>query len=408
MKRPFLSLMVLSLLGLLASILLTRLHYRIGEKGFEEKSFCNVSETFDCDAALASRFSNLRISRLGVVPTSELGILYYLLLSGGLLYAWISQKIPKGTLAFFFTASLFAFVYSLVMAYLSIFKLGVLCLLCLTTYLVNLLVLVLFPRLLGVPYRGVPGFLTGYVRSFFFKGTDRMPGIAFHLVITLLVTGIGLLFFRGLNPQIHRAHAEVPREAYLKAFYAAPQKPIDLPERPFWGNREGQVTVVEFSDFQCPFCRRAAFTLKPYLKEFRDEVRLVFVNYPLDNSCNPAIPHAMHPTACLAAKAALCAFREGKFWDYHDQVFENQKRLSRSALLRIAGEVGLDRAGFEQCLVSDETADRLKEDVESGSRLEVRGTPALFINGRPFPDWLRPELLRMVIEAEIRRVNKIR
>lgn len=379
---------------------MTQLHYKMGGAGLEEKSFCHVSEFFDCDAALASRYAKVQ-TRFGTFLNSELGILYYLLVGFGLVYSLVSER-RESTLAFLFLSSILALVYSVVMAYLSLAKLGILCPLCTGMYLASLFSVILFPRALGIRYREIPQFLGRYLKSAFGAAGPLKPRWLFHLGTTVVFFGIGLVFFKGLNPQIHKAHAEIPRQAYLKVFYSLPKQEISLPERPFWGGKEAKVTVVEFSDFQCPFCRRAAFTLKPYLQEFRDQVRFYYLNYPLDNSCNPAIAHGMHPTACLAAKAALCATRGGKFWEYHDRVFENQKKLSRETLLRIASEVGLDRPRFEQCLISDEIGNLLKEDVDLGNRLEIRGTPTVYINGRPFRDWLNPERLRMVIESEIK------
>jgi protein-disulfide isomerase/uncharacterized membrane protein len=405
MKKTFFGLLIATLLGIIASILMTQLHYQIGGVGFEEKSFCHVSDFLDCDTALASRYSQFN-TPAGVILTSELGIIYYFLIAFGLAYAWSSSQssLRRSTLAFLFTSSLFAFAYSVVMGYLSIIKLGVLCLLCLTSYLANLFLLILFPKALQIRYRDVPLFLGRYLKSLFNGGLEMKPRLVFHLSVTVLFIGVGLVFFRGLNPQIHKAHAEIPREAYLKIFYASPHQEIPLPDRPLWGNQDGRVTVVEFSDFQCPFCRVAAFSLKPYLKEFRKDVRLIFMNYPLDSSCNPAVAQGMHSSACLAAKAAFCAHQKGKFWDYHDRLFENQKRLSRETFLRIAEDLDLDRSSFEQCLVSDEVGNLLKEDIELGSKLEVRGTPSVYINGRSFRDWMNPERLRMVLESEIKRV----
>lgn len=396
MKKIFIALFAFSLMGLVTSISLTQLHFKVSDRGFEEKSFCNISEFVDCDTVIVSRYSHL-----GPIPTSELGVIYYSLVFLGLLYAWF-QRDRRPTLAFLFASMILACVYSVVMAYLSFFELGVLCLLCFTSYIANFFMLFLFSKALELRYSEVPHFLRRYIGSLFGKGEIK-PRIVFHVGVTVVVTVLGLLFFRGLSPRIHKAHAEVPREAYLKSFYNLPQKEIDLANRPFWGAKEAKVTVVEFSDFQCPFCRRAAFSLKPYLKEYRDGLRFVFFNYPLDPSCNPAIQHSLHQVACLAAKSALCASRNGKFWEYHDKVFENQKRLSRATLLNLAKEVGLEPAPFEQCLASDEITEELKKEIEEGNKIEVRGTPSVFINGRLFRDWLSPERLRMVIESELVR-----
>ncbi len=395
MKNIFFALLLISLLGLASSVVMTRQHYKIQGIGFEEKSFCNVSEFIDCDTAIASRYA-----RIGRIPNAEIGILYYLLVSLGILYAWFSEK-RKATFAFLFISSLFAVAYSILMAYLSLFKLHVLCLLCTTNYVSSLLLMLLFPRVLRIRYRDIPKFVFQYIQGIFGLGGIQ-PRLVFHLGATAFLFVGGILFFFGLNPQVHRAYARIPKAEYLKAYYGLPQKTIHLPDRPFWGNKQGRVTIVEFSDFQCPFCRLAAFSLKPYLKEFQKDVSLVYLNYPLDTSCNPSVPQTMHPVACLSAKGALCAFQSGKFWEYHDQLFENQRRLSHTVLVNAAQNIGLNKVAFEQCLASEETTNLLKEDIESGLAIELRGTPAVFINGRFFSDWGNPELLRMVIESEIK------
>ncbi len=401
-KKIFIWLLFFALLGLVASLLLTQLHYKSGGMGLDERSFCHVSDFLDCDTVLMSRYSTI-----ASIPNSEIGILYYLLVVIGTLYAWFSAH-RRATLSFLFISSLFSVVYSVIMAYLSIFKLGVLCLLCFTTYVASLFLMVLFPKALEIRYRDIPGFIIQYIKSIFGKsGGELHPRLLFHLVVTIIFFVAGLGFFRGLNPEIHRTHAEIPKEDYLSFFYSLPKKDLHLPERPYWGNKAGPVEILIFSDFQCPFCRRAAFTLKPYLQEYRDKVHFIYMNYPLDNACNPAMTHPMHPTSCLAAKAALCAYKEGKFWDFHDQIFENQKRLSRPTLLEISKILGLDTAKFETCLVSDEVTNLLKEDIDKGNQLEVRGTPSIFINGRSFRDWLDPKRLRTVIESEILRPSGV-
>lgn len=395
-KKIFISLLFFALLGLVASILLTQLHYKSGGMGLDERSFCHVSDFLDCDTVLVSRYSTI-----ASIPNSEIGILYYLLVAIGIFYSWFSTH-RRATLGFLFISSLFSVVYSVIMAYLSIFKLGVLCLLCFTAYIASFLLMLLFPKALEIRYRDIPNFIIHYIKSVFGKSKDEFhPRLVFHLVVTIIFFAAGLVFFRGLNPAIHQTHAEIPKEDYLRIFYSLPKKDLHLPERPYWGSKTGPVEIVIFSDFQCPFCRRAAFTLKPYLQEYRDKVHLIYMHYPLDDACNPAMTHPMHPTSCLAAKASICAHQQGKFWEYHDQIFENQKRLSRSTLLEISKNLGLDASKFETCLASDEVTNLLKEDIDKGNQLEVRGTPSVFINGRSFRDWLDPKRLRMVIESEI-------
>lgn len=396
MRKSFLVILFFVLLGLVASAIMTQMHARLEREGFQEKSFCNVSEFVDCDTALASRYA-----KIGGVPTSQLGLLYYLFFFFATLTAWFSANSRRATLSFLLTASGLALLYSVAYAYLSIFRLGVLCLLCLTTYLANLFLVLLIPRGLGIKISQIPAHLWGYARSI--GGRSEYPArLGAHLIAFGLFLGVGLLLFQTGRAEDPIQKIEVSDEFYLKMFYSTSPKELTLSGPHSWGGAESPVTIVEFSDFQCPFCRRAAFSLKPYLGELKKKVRFVFINYPLDNACNPQVTHAMHPVACLAAKASLCAGERGEFWKYHDLAFENQKKLSRSTLVALAKRLGIEEKWFSSCLVAPETEAQLAREIEEGVRFEVRGTPAVYINGRPFRDWNDPARLRLIVEAELK------
>ncbi|MBI2982101.1 MAG: thioredoxin domain-containing protein [Deltaproteobacteria bacterium] len=405
MKKTFLALLFFSLLGITASAVMTKMHGDLEPRGFESRSFCAISEFVDCDTALASRYA-----KIGGIPTAQIGLLYYLFFFIAALYAWSSEKGRRATLSFLLAGALFAVVYSVVIATLSIFHLGVLCLLCLTTYISNLGLLFLIPQALGIRFWKIPGHLLEYLRSLF-GGGSLVPGrIGLHLILFGLLMGIGLIFFETAEPRSPGGPAhnklKIPDTLSLQQFYASPSKELAIAPLVQKGDADAPVTLVEFSDFQCPFCRRAAFSLRPFLGELKKEVRIVFLNYPLDNACNPTVTRSFHIASCLAAKASLCAERKGKFWEYHDLVFENQKRLSRDTLMRLAEETGIDEEWFNQCLVSPEIEKRLAEEVQEGQKFEVQGTPAIYINGRPFHDWTDPEKLRLVIRSEIEKARK--
>jgi protein-disulfide isomerase len=148
------------------------------------------------------------------------------------------------------------------------------------------------------------------------------------------------------------------------------------------GNPDAPVTIVEFSDFECPACAAAFRDLKDVLRS-RNDVRVVFRYFPLDASCNPALEgRSPHPDACLAAFAAECAGEQHRFWEYHDTLFENQRALDRDSLFRYARELALDIPQFRACLDAPETRARVARDVTAGIGFGVASTPTLFINGR--------------------------
>lgn len=154
---------------------------------------------------------------------------------------------------------------------------------------------------------------------------------------------------------------------------------------PSFGPKDAKVTIVEFSDFQCPYCSRAAEVAEKVREKYGDEVRFVFRQYPLP----------MHPQARDAAKASLAANEQGKFWEYHDKLFENQKSLDPESLQKYAKELGLDEDKFQKALDSEEHAEQVETDMKLGQEVNVSGTPTMFLNGERVPN---PTDFKMVSE----------
>jgi protein-disulfide isomerase len=147
------------------------------------------------------------------------------------------------------------------------------------------------------------------------------------------------------------------------------------------GAEHAPITIVEFSDFECPACGHAFGDLRNLVRG-RSDVRLIFRHFPLDAACNANMQQSLHPDACRAAAAAECAAQQGEFWEYHDQLFEHQRMLDRDSLFRYARDVGLDIAPFRTCLDDPATMERVRADVAAGTKVGVDSTPTIFINGR--------------------------
>ena len=163
---------------------------------------------------------------------------------------------------------------------------------------------------------------------------------------------------------------------------------------PIRGEKGAAVTLVEFSDFHCPFCKRVQPTLTNILEKYEGKVRLVFRDLPLDN---------LHPQARRAAEAARCAQDQEKFWEYHDALFQQAPKASDDDLKKYATEVGLDSEKFASCLFQRVHHDAVQRDVEEASKLGMSGTPAFFINGR-FLNGAQPlEKFTQIIEEELAR-----
>ena len=177
-------------------------------------------------------------------------------------------------------------------------------------------------------------------------------------------------------------------ESYLEPL----RVPVEATGFPSRGPEDAPVTIVEFSDFECPYCSRVVPTLEQVVETYGDRVRLVFRQFPLNN---------IHPNAQKAAEASLCANDQGKFWEMHDLMFKEQRSLDLEQLKEKAARLELDVEAFNECVDSSRHADAIMADLEAGGQIGVSGTPALFINGR-FLSGAQPfEQLAAVIDEEL-------
>ncbi len=169
---------------------------------------------------------------------------------------------------------------------------------------------------------------------------------------------------------------------------------VDVEEAnaPSRGPADAPVTIVEFSDFQCPYCSRESATVKKVLDTYGDKVRLVFRQFPLTS---------IHNNAEKAAEASMCAGDQGKFWEMHDAMFAQQAKLTPDDLKELAGTLGLDKDSFSSCLDSGKFAAAIQQDIQAGTEVGVSGTPALFVNGRPLTGAVPFESIAKVIDEEL-------
>jgi protein-disulfide isomerase len=173
-----------------------------------------------------------------------------------------------------------------------------------------------------------------------------------------------------------------PGRDQLRQFVSTqPRATPDITGDPRHGPPNAKITLVEFSDFLCPACQRASKLDAIILANHRHDTALVFKHYPLDTSCNSAIQRMAHPGACTIAAASECAHEQGKFWPFHDLVFERGRAYDVKAIEEDVRRLGADVTRFRACMDAGQGLEAVKRDIAEGARLGVSSTPTFLLNG---------------------------
>ena len=360
---------VAALLGAVTSGYLLKVHADVAA-GAAAGGLCNLGAELNCSGASSSAYATL----FGV-PIAALGLGFYV---GALAVSALSSRDAEGgqggvaLLVALYTASV---AYSLFLLGVSVAVLGSVCPACAVLYVVN-----------GV---GLASTAAWSGRSVFaaLRSLTNTPGawmaaygVPFAVCFAASVAGASLVGASAPPPSDPTPLLSDEDRALLRAPHAPGKGPADAP-----------VVIVEFSDFECPYCSRLAENMDEAIVGFEDRVRLEFRHFPLD----------FHPHAADAAKAAVCANQQGAFWPYHDALFAHQRELGPDAWSRLAREAGVDPDALQACLDAGDADTILDADQAAGAALGVRGTPAFFVNGEMHVGALPPEDIRALIESAL-------
>lgn len=379
--------------GMALSIYLLVHHTRVKLGIQDSSSFCSFGRMADCDIVNVSRFSEV-----SGVPLASIGAVYFFfLLILGILF---SPKNPlfKALSGFLMgLTSLALFIDLILLVGIQWLTLKSFCLLCILTYVANLGHLLANYRintLLPSPKNGVS-----------WKNLKKSQTVILLLGVLVFM---GILSFLPSWIESRSGQDSNQRKALVSDFFnqwpQLPSKniPISAGDASF-GNPNAKLKITVFSDFQCPFCRKAAFSLHSLLPSFKEDIYLTFKHFPLDSTCNPIVPSPMHPFACSLARLGVCAQEKNRFWDYHDTVFmkvEDSDLLSGWDSLRTKLNDIFSADEFDRCLQSDSSLSGVKKNIQEGIELEIKGTPATFVNGRVLSIPLDLETLKKLIELE--------
>lgn len=366
-------------------------------------SVCNINETLNCDAVSSSRWSEL-----GGVPVSHLGTLYYVGIVLAALCAHRGGRLAERGHGYLLLAALGGGLFSAFLAAVSVLQVGALCLFCMGLYVVNALLLAVL----------LPGGWTAVRALFTASSGDRQtPAWIADAGALLQLPAVALLVFylgaaagsswllRSELSALQRAAAERPAPAAGQTSRpslppaAEPRIALESPTAPSFGPPTAKVTIVEVSDFECPFCQRASATMKEVLAAYPGQLRVVFRHFPLDQACNPLLKRPVHENACAAARAAVCAAARGKFWLLAEKLFAGN--TDPDELLAARRELQLDDAEQTACLQRPETNAVVAADITACLQAGITAVPVFLINGRPLRGARPLADFRRIIDEEL-------
>ncbi|HEX4923742.1 MAG TPA: vitamin K epoxide reductase family protein [Bdellovibrionales bacterium] len=384
-NRTFLWIALISTLAAIGvHTYLTMHHYEMILGVARGKGLCNLGGAFDCDAVNTSKYSELfgrSIALWGAAVNSFLA----------LMLIWHALTGSERLRRYAFYLSVFVASVSIVMGVISYTQIRVFCLFCSTVYVLS--------------------FLTALMLALYNKGEVlNRAGSDFRALLRGGAEGSRSVLIWGLVVSVLPVLAI--HSSYMTAYgerlrWAVPES-LDIwrSAQTHTFSEEGGLTkgaaadkavltLVEFADFRCPHCKTAVPGLHSFVKS-RPDVRLIFLNFPLDSSCNSAMQQP--GTSCAMAKAVYCANRAGKGWEAHDWLFDNQGKVTPESLTGLPGILGIDEGQFKSCTESSQTHDAVSAQAELGLKAGVKGTPTVYANGRSLPEGFMIPILEAVYD----------
>ena len=229
-------------------------------------------------------------------------------------------------------------------------------------------------------------------KKFYNDNKDRFGKTSFDSIKVRLIVALQQ---REDSQQTEQVIANLRTGQNVKIALEAPRVAVASTGHPTLGAKDAPITMVEFGDFQCPFCRASENSVKEVRQKYGDKVRLVYMDFPL----------GIHQHAMDAANAARCAGEQDKFWQYHDAMFADQSKLAPADLKASAAKLGLDAKKFDACLDKTKYQSQIQQDVAEGTKLGVTGTPTFFINGREITGAQPAQKFEEVIDDEMARAE---
>ncbi len=391
-RRGALVCLLLSLAGIALCVYLGFVHIALLRGEFVGGAVCGgAGSIFNCHAVTAGPLGTV----LGI-PLWVWGLIGYLATLNLASIAWLFPDWSSKALTLLTSLSLLFVAIDLCLLVTMVSRIHYLCLLCLMTYLVNLLLVFFGKWALAQPWGQIARQTAPALRAFV-PSTQRPVAWLFFGVMVLGVCG-SVSLHAATTFVVQGSHGVIRKQ--LQEFIAREQRvQLDVSGDPSVGSSNAPLEMVEFSDFFCPVCQRAAQFNAIILANHRQDLRFVFKHFPLDSSCNEAIQHTVHPGACTVAAASECAHLQGKFWPFHDVIFEKGHGYNIGLLEQDARQLGLDVARFQSCMASGEGLSAVKRDIAEAQKLRVASTPTYVVNGLRIGGVMTPSMFEELVKT---------
>lgn len=365
-----LSIQILALIGLGLSINLAFIFYSANYNDLALPSFCSINEFIDCDAAAKKSVALF----LGI-PLAYWGIFFYITI----LFLTCVDKLknikflgflnvfknPNAYIAFLGTI---AFIVSMILAGISVFVIHVLCILCVVTYFIDLVIACVASD--GMFKNIVLAFKTTFVD--FINGAKKYPKT---LVVLLLITA-SFLAFTGITQTF--VPPKIKKSKDLQKYGKIKYNPYRVKGN-ILGDEDAKVVVELYSDYVCQFCYINNIVIHKAAKELKG-IKVIHHNFPFDKACNPYINVNAHPNACFMSRGAIAAGYQGNYWEMNSLLYENRPKKMEE-MLKLIEQLGLDKDKFLQDFQSAEISKAISTEIKNAEKLGIDSTPTMVING---------------------------
>lgn len=391
---------ILSIVGLFITLELTDVWVR-ARVDPDYQSFCAVNEGMNCETVALSEFSSVMGGPVSVWASSG-----YIFIAFLAFLSLFRAKDGFGRGYLFLFSSLFG-VVSLLLVYVMKFVIGSWCLLCLAVDAVNFGLLAM--SIMAIKVTGASFF---EAIRFDFESIIRRPlPVALLAVAGFSCLGGAYVYGTGLvvdddvltigSQEETKQHLDAPENWASQVHQGEcsgecgcggqdrPQ-PLQMGEDAgghHWiGAEDAILEIQEFTDYQCPYCRKAHMMVRNLLSNHPGKIKVFHRHYPLDNACNRIIDEPFHHRACEFSKIASCAGQQGRFWEMNDFLFQHAREIRKEKLSadEIAKRLELNQEDFECCMADDRVTEAIKQDIEAGIEHELRGTPAFLVNDKVY------------------------